>query len=142
MTARDLSWTNAPEPEKPLGNRLPQHCHGRAPTEHVERCGVERHGFGSIGCSSGISHPLVVASIVRRKKKGVSCDNPTTFDHDRSRNKDDIDNSHCPQRLEAVLTKPVCLSSLVADSVIRGFLPSVGWMITSHHSFNGYSTSE
>lgn len=110
-------------PRKPLGSRLPQNCH---PLSMWSGVGGETWGFDSIGCSSGNRIRLVVASIVRRKKKkkGVPCDNATTIDHDRFRNK-------------AILIFLSALSAFLTKQIwwrIRGSLPSVGWMI------HGYST--
>lgn len=120
MTARDPQKRIR---EKPLGSRLPQNCH---PLSMWSGVGGETWGFDSIGCSSGNRIRLVVASIVRRKKKkkGVPCDNATTIDHDRFRNK-------------AILIFLSALSAFLTKQIwwrIRGSLPSVGWMI------HGYST--
>ena len=72
------------------------------------------------------SHPFGggVDRAQKKKKKGVPCDNATTIDHDRFRNK-------------AMLIFLGALSAFLTKQIwwrIRGSLPSVGWMI------HGYST--
>jgi hypothetical protein len=83
------------------------------------------------------SHPLVVASIVHRKKNGVPCDNATTIDHDRSRNKAILIFPSALSALEAVLTKQICLQWPVADSGLAPFR-----RVDDHRLIYGYSTSE